>query len=302
MKENILPLKVANSFYTTPKLSKGVQRRCIDQSGQYPDGSAHNKPDIWPRQWVGNDGLATRFCAGRKPLVPGFVLNESIMKKHLLSPSLLAADFTRLREEIQVINDSEADWLHLDVMDGRFVPNITFGMGIVEAVNQLCAKPLDVHLMIVEPERYVEAFCAAGADIVSVHYEACPHLHRVLQQIKACGAKAGIAVNPHTSVELLVDVLCEADLVCVMSVNPGFGGQQFIYQTLAKIRRLRRMVEEQCLPVQIEVDGGVGLHNAGALLQAGADVLVAGSSVFGAPDPRLVIREIKAIGSEPSKY
>jgi ribulose-phosphate 3-epimerase len=154
----------------------------------------------------------------------------------------------------------------------------------------------------VEPERYVEAFCAAGADIVSVHYETCPHLHRVLQQIKACGAKAGIAVNPHTPAEFLQDILCEADLVCVMSVNPGFGGQQFIYQTLPKIRRLRGMAEEQNLSVRIEVDGGVGLHNAEALLQAGADVLVAGSSIFGAPDPRSVIRELKSIGTEPSKF
>lgn len=246
--------------------------------------------------------MATRFDKGWEMLVLGFIQNENNMKKHLLSPSLLAADFTRLREEIQIINDSEADWLHLDVMDGRFVPNITFGMGIVGAVGQMCSKPLDVHLMIVEPERYVEAFCAAGAAIVSVHSETCPHLHRVLQQIKACGAKAGIAINPHTPVEFLGDILCEADLVCVMSVNPGFGGQQFIYQTVPRIRRLREMAEERNLTVQIEVDGGVGLHNAEALLQAGADVLVAGSSIFGAHDPRAVIHALKSIGTEPGKF
>jgi len=224
------------------------------------------------------------------------------MKKHLLAPSLLAADFARLGAEIQIINDSEADWLHLDVMDGRFVPNITFGMGLVKAVKSLCTKPLDVHLMIVEPERYIEAFREAGADVISVHYEACPHLHRVLQQIKSYGAQAGIAINPHTPVEVLADVLYEADLVCVMSVNPGFGGQQFIVQSLSKIKRLRAMAEEQLSNIRIEVDGGVGLQNASALLQAGADVLVAGSSIFGAADPKMVIQKFKSLGSEMQNF
>lgn len=224
------------------------------------------------------------------------------MKKHLLAPSLLAADFARLGAEIQMINESEADWLHLDVMDGRFVPNITFGMGLVKAVKRLCTKPLDVHLMIVEPERYIEAFREAGADVITVHYEACPHLHRVLQQIKSCGAQAGIAINPHTPVEVLVDILGDADLVCVMSVNPGFGGQQFIVQSLPKIKRLRAMAEEQLSNIRIEVDGGVGLQNAIALLQAGADVLVAGSSVFGAADPKMVIQKFKSLGSEMQNF
>lgn len=224
------------------------------------------------------------------------------MKKHLLAPSLLAADFAQLGTEIQMINESEADWLHLDVMDGRFVPNITFGMGLVKAVKKLCTKPLDVHLMIVEPERYVEAFREAGAEIITVHYEACPHLHRVLQQIKGCGAKAGVAINPHTPAECLQDILCDADLVCVMSVNPGFGGQQFIPQSLSKIQRIRAMAEAQLLKVDIEVDGGVGLHNATALLQAGADVLVAGSSVFGAADPKGAIQKFKLLGPETQNF
>ena len=224
------------------------------------------------------------------------------MKKYLLAPSLLAADFAQLGAEIQMINTSEADWLHLDVMDGRFVPNITFGMGLIKAVKQLCTKPLDVHLMIVEPERYIEAFREAGAEIITVHYEACPHLHRVLQQIKSCGAKAGVAINPHTPAESLEDILCDTDLICVMSVNPGFGGQQFIARSLSKVQRIRAMAEAQLHRVQIEVDGGVGLHNAMALLQAGADVLVAGSSVFGAADPQVAIQKFKSLGAETQNF
>ncbi len=217
------------------------------------------------------------------------------MPKHKIAPSLLAADFTRLSEEVEMVNRSEADWLHLDVMDGRFVPNITFGMFIVEAVRRLCTKPLDVHLMIVEPERYVEAFRKAGADVITVHYEACPHLHRVVHQIKETGAMAGVALNPHTPVNVLENLLEDIDLVCLMSVNPGFGGQKFIYQTLPKVRRLREMLTVANSPALIEVDGGVGLQNAEVLLRAGADVLVAGSSVFGAPDPEATIAAMKAL-------
>ena len=219
------------------------------------------------------------------------------MKKHLVAPSLLAADFTRLREEIELVNQSEADWFHLDVMDGRFVPNITFGMFIIEAINKMAQKPLDVHLMIAEPEKYIEAFRKAGAQVITVHLEACPHLHRTVQQIKETGALAGVALNPHTPVFLLEDIIEDLDLVCLMSVNPGFGGQKFIYQTMSKIRKLREMIDTANAKTLIEIDGGVGLQNAESLLQAGADVLVAGSSVFGARDPRATISALKAFTS-----
>jgi ribulose-phosphate 3-epimerase len=215
--------------------------------------------------------------------------------KHLIAPSVLAADFTQLAKDITMVNESDADWFHLDVMDGRFVPNITFGMMIIQAIKKLATKPLDVHLMIVEPERYIEDFRKAGADIITVHVEACPHLHRTLQQIRATGAKAGVAINPHTPVSMLEDILAEADLFCLMSVNPGFGGQKFIYRTLNKIQKLRAMLDEHNLSAHIEIDGGVGLQNAEIILQAGADVLVAGSSVFAAADPTKAIRDMKAI-------
>ena len=193
-----------------------------------------------------------------------------------------------------MVNRSEADWFHVDVMDGRFVPNITFGMLIVSAMHRLAQKPLDVHLMIVEPERYIEAFRKAGAHVLTVHYEACPHLHRTIQQIRESGALAGVALNPHTPVSALEDIIEDIDLVCLMSVNPGFGGQKFIYLTLHKIRQLREMIDTRNAHALIEIDGGVGLHNAETLLQAGADVLVAGNSVFGAADPEATIRELKA--------
>jgi ribulose-phosphate 3-epimerase len=216
------------------------------------------------------------------------------MRKHLVAPSVLAADFTRLGEEIEMVNASEADWFHLDVMDGRFVPNITFGMFIVEAIGKLARKPLDVHLMIVEPEKYIEAFRKAGAHVITVHFEACPHLHRTIHQIKETGALAGVALNPHTPVQLLEDVIEDIDLVCLMSVNPGFGGQKFIYQSLPKTKKLRELIDTRNSKALIEIDGGVGLQNAESLLQAGADVLVAGNSVFGAKDPLATIRSLKA--------
>ncbi len=224
------------------------------------------------------------------------------MRKHLVAPSVLASDFTRMREEFAMVNESEADWFHLDVMDGRFVPNITFGMFIIEFMKSLAEKPLDVHLMIVEPEKYIEDFRKAGADVITVHYEACPHLHRTVQQIKETGAKAGVALNPHTPVELLDDIIEDVDLVLLMSVNPGFGGQKFIYRTIPKIQRLKEMIITRNAHALIEIDGGVGLQNAEKILQAGADVLVAGSSVFKAEDPKDTISKLKAIGGEIMKF
>jgi ribulose-phosphate 3-epimerase len=219
------------------------------------------------------------------------------MKKHLIAPSVLAADFSRLPEEIAMVNGSEADWFHLDVMDGRFVPNITFGMFIVEAISRLAEKPLDVHLMIVEPEKYIDAFRKAGAEVITVHAEACPHLHRTVYQIKETGAKAGVALNPHTPVSVLEDLIEDIDLVCLMSVNPGFGGQKFIYNSLPKTRKLKEMIMTANASTLIEIDGGVGLQNAESLLQAGADVLVAGNSVFGAKDPVGTISQLKAFNA-----
>ncbi len=216
--------------------------------------------------------------------------------KHLIAPSVLAADFTKLGQDIEMVNNSEADWFHVDVMDGRFVPNISFGMFIVKAIKKIAKKPLDVHLMIVEPEKYIEQFREAGADVITVHYEACPHLHRTIQQIKATGAKAGVALNPHTPVHLLEDILPDLDLVLIMSVNPGFGGQKFIYQTIPKVRKLAEMITTRNLATIIEIDGGVGLQNAEELLKAGARVLVAGSSVFKSESPQDTISRMKSIG------
>jgi ribulose-phosphate 3-epimerase len=215
--------------------------------------------------------------------------------KTIVAPSILAADFSRLGSEIQMINESLADWVHIDIMDGVFVPNISMGIPVVEAVKRHATKPLDVHLMIVQPERYVEAFQRAGASIISVHLEACSHLHRVLQQIRDGGCKAGVAINPHTPVSLLEDVIKEIDLVCLMSVNPGFGGQVFIENTYKKIRELKSMMKSNDTSFHIEIDGGVNLTNAGKLLEAGADVLVAGNFVFSANNPKAVIEELKAV-------
>lgn len=220
------------------------------------------------------------------------------MPTHKIAPSILAADFGNLERDINMINQSESDWLHIDIMDGVFVPNISYGQAITKRMGELCNKPLDVHLMIMQPERYVEQFRDAGAEVITVHYEACTHLHRNLQQIRATGAKAGVALNPHTNVELIADVLEDLDMVCLMSVNPGFGGQKFIYRTINKIQKLRGMIEERNLKVDIEIDGGVGLQNAEAILKAGANVLVAGSSVFKSPNPLDTVRRLKAIGSD----
>ena len=211
----------------------------------------------------------------------------------MIAPSLLSADFLNLGKDIEMVNRSEADWFHCDVMDGRFVPNISFGIPVVKAISQLAEKPLDVHLMIVEPEKYFEAFAKAGADIITFHYEACVHIHRAVQQLKALGVKAGVVLNPHTPVAVLEDILGDLDLVLLMSVNPGFGGQQFIDRTYEKIRMLRKMINEQGLNTMIEVDGGVNTENAASLFEAGADVLVAGNAVFKSEDPEKTIHILK---------
>jgi len=223
------------------------------------------------------------------------------MKKHLVAPSLLAANFSRLEDDIQLVNQSNADWFHVDIMDGNFVPNISFGPMIVEAIKSKAERPLDVHLMISQPERYIERFREAGADVITVHYEACPHLHRTVQQIKETGAKAGVALNPHTPVHLLRDIIEDLDLVLIMSVNPGFGGQKFIYNSLLKIREVKDMLVSRNANALIEVDGGVGLQNAQKILEAGVDVLVAGSSVFKAESPSQAIQQLKDIGHEVGK-
>ncbi len=215
---------------------------------------------------------------------------------HLVAPSLLSADFTRLGEDIEMVNRSEADWFHVDVMDGVFVPNISFGMPVIKAIGKVARKPLDVHLMIVQPERYFETFRDLGVSWLSIHYEAVQHLHRAVFQIRELGMKAGVVLNPHTPVALLQDIITEVDLVLIMSVNPGFGGQKFIEQTYSKISKLRMLIEQANSPALIEVDGGVSLDNAGKLLSAGADVLVAGNTVFSSKDPLDTIRQLKGLG------
>ena len=213
----------------------------------------------------------------------------------IIAPSLLASDFRHMAAECKMLNESQADWFHLDIMDGRFVPNISFGPMIVEFFRKATTKICDVHLMIEDPGNYAEAFKKAGADILSVHIEACPHLHRNIQQIKDLGMQAGVAVNPHTPVESLKDILADIDLVCLMSVNPGFGGQSFIPHTLDKIKQLREMIDKRSLKVKIEIDGGVTLDNAASIIAAGADVLVAGNTVFKSADPKATIAQLKAI-------
>jgi len=217
----------------------------------------------------------------------------------LIAPSLLAANFLRLEDECKMVNESEADWLHLDVMDGRFVPNISFGLPVISQVSKISKKPCDVHLMILEPERYVESFKKAGADHITVHIEACLHLHRNIEQIKSLGLKAGVALNPHTPIDSLKDILGDVDIVLLMSVNPGFGGQSFIPQTLNKIRELRKIIDDNKLDVKIEIDGGVTVENAKEILDAGAHVLVAGNSVFAAKNPKEIIAQLKAQSGLP---
>lgn len=217
------------------------------------------------------------------------------MKNTLIAPSVLAADFANLQRDIEMINQSEADWFHIDIMDGVFVPNISFGMPVLEAIQKHAKKTIDVHLMIIDPDRYIKTFAQLGASVLTVHYEACTHLHRTLQAIKAEGMQAGVALNPHTPIEVLNDCIQDIDLVCLMSVNPGFGGQSFIENTYNKIIRLKQLIAEKGAKTLIEIDGGVTDQNAKQLVAAGADVLVAGSFVFRAENPIATIQNLKSI-------
>ena len=212
---------------------------------------------------------------------------------HLIAPSILAADFANLSKDIELVNNSNADWFHLDVMDGEFVPNISFGLPVIEAIKRHAKKTLDVHLMIIQPDRYISAFKKAGADVLTVHYEACPHLHRTIQAIQAEGMKAGVALNPHTNVEVLENIIKDVDMVLLMSVNPGFGGQKFIENTFDKIKKLKHLIQKNGSSAIIEIDGGVGLNNYKKLVECGADVLVAGNAVFAAKDPMQTIADLK---------
>lgn len=219
------------------------------------------------------------------------------MKNILIAPSVLAADFANLQRDIEMINNSEANWFHIDIMDGVFVPNISFGMPVLDAITKHAKKTIDVHLMIIDPDRYIKTFADLGANILSVHYEACPHLHRTLQAIKAEGMKAGVALNPHTNVDVLEDIINDIDMVCIMSVNPGFGGQSFIENTYAKVEKLKDLIIRKNASTLIEIDGGVTDKNAKQLVQSGADVLVAGNFIFKAENPLETISNLRKITS-----